>query len=129
MTDLISLEGLDSTEQNTEETPVVEQTTEQTTNDPVQLTDLEQKVANALRLSANAAQLLLPDIQFNIESARAELIRSGIPSSKVTEDTSLIQQAIITYCLMNMNDEDKYDQYFNAFSYQQDNLRKTYREE
>lgn len=128
MTELISLEGLESTEQNTEETPVVEPTPEQENND-AQLTDLEQKVANALRLSANAAQLLLPDIQFNIESARAELIRSGVPSSKVTEDTSLIQQAIITYCLMNMNDEDKYDQYFNAFSYQQDNLRKTYREE
>ena len=129
MTDLISLEGLESTEQNTEETPVevVEETTEQTS--VVQLTDLEQKVANALRLSPNAAQLLLPEIQFNIESARTELIRSGVPSSKVTEDTSLIQQAIITYCLMNMNDEDKYEQYFNAFSYQQDNLRKTYREE
>ena len=129
MTDLISLEGLESTEQNTEETPaeVVEETTTQATD--VQLTDLEQKVANALRLSPNAAILLLPEIQFNIESARAELIRSGVPSSKVAEDTSLIQQAIITFCLMNMNDEDKYEQYFNAFSYQQDNLRKTYREE
>ena len=127
MTELISLEGLESTEQNTEETPVVEQTPEQVTeqNDVVQLTDLEQKVANALRLSPNAAQLLLSEIQFNIESARAELIRSGVPSSKVGEDDSLVQQAIITYCLMNMNDEDKYEMYFNAFTYQQDNLRKT----
>ena len=123
MSELISLEGLESTEQNTETTE------EQQTTETGQLTDLEQKVANALRLSPTAAQLLLPDIQFNIESARSELIRSGVPSSVVVEETALVQQAIITYCLMNMNDEDKYEQYFNAFSYQQDNLRKTYREE
>ena len=94
-----------------------------------QLTNLEKKVADALRLSSAAAQLLLPDIQFNIEAAEAELIRSGVPESKVEELVVPVQQAIITYCLMTMNDEDKYEQYFNAFSYQQDNLRKTYREE
>lgn len=131
MTEPISLEELESTEENTEETPVTEQTPEQVTEETTdnQLTDLEQKVANALRLSPNAAQLLLPDIQFNIESAGAELIRSGVPSAVVESEVAPVQQAIITYCLMNMNDEDKYEQYFNAFSYQQDNLRKTYREE
>ena len=92
----------------------------------VVLTTLEQAVANSLRLSAASAQVLLPEIQRNIRAAEAELIRSGVPTSVIeAQDRPLVDEAVITYCLMNMNDEDKYEMYFNAFTYQQDNLRKT----
>ena len=89
------------------------------------LTDLETRVARALRLSDTAAVLLLTTIQDSISTARAELIRSGVPDAVANGDGDLAEQAIVTYCLMTMGDEDKYEMYFNAFTYQQDNLRKT----
>jgi hypothetical protein len=94
-----------------------------------QLTDLEKRVASALRLSPAATTLLLTEIQDNIATARAELIRSGVPAAVAEGSGKLAEQAIVTYCLMNMNDEDKYEQYFSAFQYQQDNLRKSIHEE
>lgn len=93
------------------------------------MNDLEARVARALRLSPTASELLSVDIQDNIATARAELIRSGVAESVVQAEGDLVQQAIVTYCLMNMNDEDKYDQYFAAFQYQQDNLRKSISDE
>lgn len=93
------------------------------------MTDLEKRVAKALRLSDAAAELLLSDIQDNIRTAGAELIRSGVPASVVEEEGDLVQQAAVTWCLMNMGDEEKYPMYFNAFQYQQDNLRKSKHEE
>ena len=89
------------------------------------LTDLETRVARALRLSDAAAVLLLTTIQDNINTARAELIRSGVSAVVANGSGDLVEQAIVTYCLMNMGSEDKYELYFNAFTYQQDNLRKT----
>lgn len=95
-----------------------------------QLTTLEKAIASALRLSASATQILLPEIQRNIQVAEAELIRSGVPESEILKaDRPLVDEAVITYCLMNMGDEDKYELYFTAFTYQQDNLRKTKYEE
>lgn len=95
-----------------------------------ELTNLEKAVASALRLSLGATEVLLPEIQRNIQVAEAELIRSGVPESVISsQERPLVDEAVITYCLMNMGDEDKYDLYFNAFSYQQDNLRKTKYEE
>ena len=93
------------------------------------MTDLEKRCADALRLSSAAANLLLSEIQSNIETARAELVRSGVSSAKITEEGYLVQQAIIDYVCMQMGDEAQYDRYLTAFQYQQDNLRKTYPEE
>ena len=90
------------------------------------MTDLEKRCVKALRLSESAGTLLLTEIQSNIEAARAELLRSGVSAAKVEEDSPLIQNAIIDYVLMQMNDEDQYERYFNAWQYEMDNLRKSF---
>lgn len=90
------------------------------------MTDLETRCVKALRLSESAGTLLLEEIQNNIEAARAELIRSGVSSETVQEEGPLIQNAIIDYVLMQMNDEDQYERYFNAWQYEMDNLRKSF---
>ncbi len=93
------------------------------------MTNLEERCVKALRLSTSAGTLLLTEIQNNIEAARAELIRAGVSEEKVQEEGSLVQQAIIDYVLMEMNTEDQYDRYLNAFQYQMDNLRKSFPKE
>lgn len=93
------------------------------------MTNLEERCVKALRLSTSAGTLLLTEIQNNIEAARAELIRAGVSKEKVQEEGSLVQQAIIDYVLMEMNTEDQYDRYLNAFQYQMDNLRKSFPKE
>lgn len=69
------------------------------------MTDLEKAVAYALRLSEKAAEKLLPTIQRNINTARAELIRSGVLRSLAESDSPLVEDAIITFCLYKMDDE------------------------
>ena len=93
------------------------------------MTNLEERCVKALRLSTSAGTLLLTEIQNNIEAARAELVRAGVSEEKVQEEGSLVQQAIIDYVLMEMNTEDQYDRYLNAFQYQMDNLRKSFPKE
>ena len=89
------------------------------------MTDLEKSVAHALRLSTNAAELLLTEIDRNIASAKAELKRAGVNEAAVDAEGYLVEEAIVTYCLMNMGDETRYERYFSAFQYQMDNLRKS----
>lgn len=90
------------------------------------MTDIEKAVANALRLSDAAATKLLVTIQRNIETARAELIRSGLSQEVVESGGYLIDEAIITFCLSRMGSENDAERYELSFQYQQDNLRKTY---
>lgn len=99
------------------------------------MTELEQAVASALRLTDDAANALLTEIKRNIKAAGAELIRSGCNSESVekivkgsNDDVdmgSLIEDAIIMYCLIRMGDETMRDKYEDSFKYQQDNLRKS----
>lgn len=89
------------------------------------MTDLEKAVATALRLSSEAADAMLADIQRNITTARAELIRSGCSEEVANGDSALIEDAIITFCLGRMGDESMRQVYEAAFQYQQDNLRKS----
>lgn len=89
------------------------------------MSELEKAVAYALRLNTLSASELIDEIKRCIDTARAELIRSGVSSDVVNADGDLVRQAIITYCLMTMGDEDSYERNFNAFQYQQDNLRKS----
>ena len=89
------------------------------------MTDLEKAVANALRLSDGAAEKLLDTIQRNIDTARAELIRSGVSADVAESDSKLVEDAIITFCLVRMGDSDEVERNQNAFMYQQDNLRKS----
>lgn len=89
------------------------------------MTDLEQAVATALRLTTEAATAMLPEIQRNIKTARAELIRSGIAEDIANGDGALVEDAIIVFCQIRMGDESMRDKYEAAFQYQQDNLRKS----
>lgn len=92
------------------------------------MTDLEKAVANALRLSDEAAtdERMLATIQRNIRTARAELIRSGLAENVANEDGNvLVEDAIITFCMARMGDEGEADRYENIFKYQQENLRKS----
>lgn len=78
----------------------------------------------ALRITHN---LLDSEITANIESARAELYRSGISYEKATdEEDALIRQAIKTYCLMMLSNNEKMAEgYAESFKYQMDCLRKS----
>lgn len=89
------------------------------------MTDLERAVATAVRLSDSAARRLLPEIQRNIDVAKAELKRSGVSATVVDACGALVTDAIITFCQAKMDDESDYELYMNAFMYQQDNLRKS----
>ena len=89
------------------------------------MTDLEKAVAYALRLSEKAAEKLLPTIQRNIDTARAELIRSGGLRSLAESDSPLVEDAIITFCLYKMDDESMMERNQEAFRFQEDNLRKS----
>lgn len=89
------------------------------------LTELEKAVAEALRLSDTAAEKLQPTIRRNILTARAELIRSGVPVVLAESRNSLVEDAIITFCLYKMDDESMTERHWSAFQYQQDNLRKS----
>lgn len=89
------------------------------------MTELEKAVAKALRLSDSAAELLLVEIQQNIETAKAELIRSGVSESVVDTEGPLIVDAIKRYCQATMGDEGEFEKYMNSFMYQQENLRKS----
>lgn len=89
------------------------------------MTDLEKAVAQALRLSDEAAEAMLPTIQRNITAARAELIRSGCSAESAELGGALVEDAIITFCLVRMGDESMRQTYETAFEYQQENLRKS----
>lgn len=89
------------------------------------MTDLEKSVANALRLTEKASEKLLSMIKRNILTARAELVRSGISDVLANSDNPLVEDAIITFCLYKMDDEANQEKNWEAFRYQQDNLRKS----
>lgn len=90
------------------------------------MTELERAVAYALRLSESAAAKLLPEIQRNIETAKQELVRSGVDEKiALDESNNLMMDAVITFCQIRMGDESNMDRYTTAFQYQQDNLRKS----
>jgi uncharacterized phage protein (possible DNA packaging) len=67
------------------------------------------------------------DINRNISTARAELIRLGISEEKASsEEYELINDAIITYCQYKYASNDKLQEgYWQSWQYQIDNLRKT----
>lgn len=90
------------------------------------MTNIEKAVIAALRLSQTAAERLHDEIDRNIRSARAELIRSGVSTEFAESEHPLLVDAIVTYCQSKMGDESNADRYAEAFKYQQDNLRKTY---
>ena len=81
------------------------------------------KVKLSLRISHN---LLDSDIESTIDTARAELIRSGVSAEKADSYDVLVENAIKTYCLFVYSNDDKRAQgFFESWQYQLDNLRKS----
>lgn len=91
------------------------------------MTELERGVADALRLSEKAAEngKILRTIQRNIKTARSELVRAGVSDVIANSNHPLVEDAIITFCLSKMDDEDMQERHREAFEYQEDNLRKS----
>lgn len=83
-----------------------------------------EKVKLSLRISHN---YLDEDIMDTINTARAEMIRSGISEEKANDDTdSLIVGAIKTFCnYMYSSDNTRIEGFRISWEYQLDNLRKT----
>lgn len=82
-----------------------------------------EKVKLALRISHN---LLDVDINETIDTARAELIRSGVSKKYANSNHPLVESAIKTYCLfVYANDDKKTQGYFDSWQYQMDNIRKS----
>lgn len=81
------------------------------------------KVKLALRISHD---LLNDDILATIESARADMIRAGVPEIIARDDEyPLTQSAIRTYCLYSYADKDNASRYWESYTYQVDCMRKS----
>ena len=89
------------------------------------MTLLEKSVADALRLSEKGAEKLNSVIRRHIRTARAELIRAGVPKVLAESDHPLVEDAIVTFCMYKMDDEDEQEKHWQAFEYQEDTLRKS----
>lgn len=90
---------------------------------------LRDTVKTALRLGVAAGNALSGEIDRNIETARAELIRAGVPKKIAESGQKLIENAIVTYCLMNLGSQTLYERYRESWEYQVDCIRKSNMEE
>lgn len=82
-----------------------------------------EKVKKALRISHD---YLNEDIEDTINTARAELIRSGVDKAIAECDSDLTQMAIKTYCqFVYAEDQKMKDGYEKSWMYQLDALRKS----
>ena len=79
---------------------------------------LKESIAKALRLGTASAKALNSEIERNIKAARAEMIRSGVSEIVAGSSHELVEDAIITYCLMKMGKETRYEQFKEGWEYQ-----------
>lgn len=86
---------------------------------------LRDTVKTALRLGVAAGNALSDEIDRNIEAARAELIRAGVPKEVAESGQTLIENAIVTFCLMNLGNQNLYERYKESWEYQMDCIRKS----
>ena len=85
------------------------------------------KVKLSLRISHN---LLDSDIKDTIETARAEMVRSGVSEDVAYDNSTLIESAIKTYCrAVYASDEKRAEGFMASWQYQLDNIRKSSMEE
>lgn len=87
--------------------------------------NLNEIVADALRLGAASRKALSDEIDRNIRTARAEMIRSGVSDILANSDHELIQDAIVTFCMMKMGDSSKKEKQEEGWLYQLDCIRKS----
>lgn len=86
---------------------------------------LRDTVKTVLRLGTAAGEALSSEIDRNIEAARAELIRAGVPKETADSGKPLIENAVVTFCLMNLGSPNLYERYKESWEYQVDCIRKS----
>lgn len=89
------------------------------------MADLNKTVADALRLGPSSRTALSEEIDRNIKTARAEMIRSGVSDIIANSSHELIEDAIVTFCMMKMGDSSRTDRYEEGWMYQLDCIRKS----
>lgn len=66
------------------------------------------------------------EIKRHIATAKAELIRAGADESVVNAGGSLVEEAVVTYCLMKLEDDLKLiEKYEDSFGIQSDQIRRS----
>lgn len=80
-------------------------------------------VKQALRIKHNK---LDGEIARLVKTAQDEMIRAGVAKTIAESDDSLVTQAVVTFCLMNMTEEKNLiDKYEGSFRLQVDDIRKS----
>lgn len=89
------------------------------------MANLNETIANALRLGPSSREKLSDEIDRNIRTARAEMIRSGVSDVIANSNHDLIVDAIVTYTMMKMGDASRSEQFRNGWEFQLDCIRKS----
>ncbi|MBQ8933924.1 MAG: hypothetical protein IJ061_06540 [Lachnospiraceae bacterium] len=67
------------------------------------------------------------EIARHIETAKAELIRAGADEEVVNAGGSLVTEAVVTFCLMKLEDDLKeFERYERSFGIQLDQIRRSH---
>lgn len=85
--------------------------------------NVQARVKQALRIKHDKLDDYINELT---DTAHAEMIRAGVPEEVLNEGGSLIDQATVTFCLMDMTEEkDLIDKYERSFRLQLDHIRKS----
>ena len=96
----------------------------QVQDEPTPIPTISDKVKLALRISHNLLDSEITDV---ITSARMELKRAGVNTTKAESDDEDVVTAIKTYALAYFSSDTKEaERYSESFKYQCDCLRKSY---
>ncbi len=87
--------------------------------------NLQEIIAKSMRLGAASFAALQPEIERCIRTARAEMVRAGVPEETASSGNVLVADAIVTYAAMKLGDAGRYEQYREAWEYQVDCIRKS----
>lgn len=84
---------------------------------------ITETIKTALRIKHNK---LDSEIERLENTARREMVRVGVDITKAMDETNyLVNQAVVTYCLMNLTeDEGLIDKYYRAWETQIDGIRR-----
>ena len=86
---------------------------------------LKDSITKALRIGTASAEALDSEITRIIRTARAEMIRSGVSDKIANSSHDLVEDAIVSFSLMKMGPEERYEQYKESWEYQLDCIRKS----
>ena len=86
---------------------------------------LKNSITKTLRIGTASAEALDSEIERGIRTARAEMIRSGVSDIVANSSHDLVEDAIVSFCLMKMGPKEQYEQYKESWEYQLDCIRKS----